>query len=54
MNDPVIEMQAVYKSFRSTDVLRGVTLHVARGRTFAFLGRNASGKTTTCERHDCG
>jgi ABC-2 type transport system ATP-binding protein len=47
MNEPAIEMQAVYKSFRSSDVLRGVTLQVARGRTFAFLGRNASGKTTT-------
>src|SRR3954470_9978243 len=47
MNEPAIEMQAVYKSFRSTDVLRGVTLQVERGRTFAFLGRNASGKTTT-------
>src|SRR3954452_14802554 len=47
MNQPAIEMQAVYKSFRSTDLLRGVTMQVARGRTFAFLGRNASGKTTT-------
>jgi ABC-2 type transport system ATP-binding protein len=47
MNEPAIEMQAVFKSFRSTDVLRGVTLRVERGRTFAFLGRNASGKTTT-------
>src|ERR1700754_1566587 len=47
MNDPAIEMQAVYKSFRSTDVLRGMTLTVERGKTFAFLGRNAAGKTTT-------
>jgi ABC-2 type transport system ATP-binding protein len=47
MNEPAIELQAVYKSFRSTEVLRGVTLRVARGKTFAFLGRNASGKTTT-------
>lgn len=47
MNEPAIDLQAVYKSFRSTDVLRGVTLQVARGKTFAFLGRNASGKTTT-------
>jgi ABC-2 type transport system ATP-binding protein len=47
MNEPAIEMQAVYKSFRLTDVLRGVTLRVERGRTFAFLGRNAAGKTTT-------
>ncbi len=47
MNEPAIDLQAVYKSFRRTDVLRGVTLRVARGKTFAFLGRNASGKTTT-------
>jgi ABC-2 type transport system ATP-binding protein len=47
MNDPAIDLHAVYKSFGRTEVLRGVTLQVARGRTFAFLGRNAAGKTTT-------
>lgn len=47
MNDPAIELQAVYKSFRSTQVLRGVTFQVERGKTFAFLGRNAAGKSTT-------
>src|SRR3972149_1194387 len=47
MSDPAIDLQAVYKSFGQTDVLRGVTLRVERGNTFAFLGRNASGKTTT-------
>jgi ABC-2 type transport system ATP-binding protein len=47
MNDAVIDLQAVYKSFRSSEVLRGVSLQVARGKTFAFLGRNAAGKTTT-------
>lgn len=47
MNEPAIDLQAVYKSFRSAPVLRGVTLSVARGKTFAFLGRNAAGKTTT-------
>ena len=46
MNEPAIDLQAVYKSFRSTAVLRGVTLRVERGKTFAFLGRNAAGKTT--------
>jgi ABC-2 type transport system ATP-binding protein len=46
MIEAAIEMQSVYKSFRSTDVLRGVTLQVPRGKTFAFLGRNAAGKTT--------
>jgi ABC-2 type transport system ATP-binding protein len=47
MNTPAIDLQAVYKSFGRTEVLRGVTLRVERGKTFAFLGRNASGKTTT-------
>lgn len=46
MTEPAIELQGVYKSFRSTHVLRGLTMQVARGRTFAFLGRNAAGKTT--------
>ena len=47
MSEPAIELQAVYKSFRRSEVLRGVTFRVERGKTFAFLGRNASGKTTT-------
>ena len=41
-----IEMQAVDKSFRRNQVLDGLTLQVKRGSTFAFLGRNAAGKTT--------
>jgi ABC-2 type transport system ATP-binding protein len=47
MTEPAIELQAVHKSFRSTEVLRGLTMRVDRGKTFAFLGRNAAGKTTT-------
>src|SRR5437868_7554975 len=47
MNELAIDVQAVYKSFRRAEVLRGVTLRVERGKTFAFLGRNAAGKTTT-------
>jgi ABC-2 type transport system ATP-binding protein len=41
-----IELQGVYKSFRRTPVLTGLTLSVERGKTFAFLGLNAAGKTT--------
>jgi ABC-2 type transport system ATP-binding protein len=47
MTEPAIELQAVRKSFRASQVLSGVTLTVERGKTFAFLGRNAAGKTTT-------
>jgi ABC-2 type transport system ATP-binding protein len=46
MNDYAIEMHNVYKSFRKTQVLTGLSLKVERGKTFALLGRNAAGKTT--------
>jgi ABC-2 type transport system ATP-binding protein len=44
---PVIEMRGVQKSFGKTRVLRGVDLSVPPGQTFAFLGRNGAGKTTS-------
>lgn len=46
MHDAVIEFSGVKKSFRSKQVLSGMSLKVERGKTFAFLGRNAAGKTT--------
>lgn len=44
---PVIEIRNLIKSFGRTRVLDGETLTVARGQTFAYLGRNGAGKTTT-------
>ncbi len=46
MSEYALEMHNVYKSFRKTQVLTGLSLTVERGKTFAFLGRNAAGKTT--------
>ena len=46
MSEPAIEMRGVHKSFGRSQVLSGLTLKVERGKTFAFLGRNAAGKTT--------
>jgi ABC-2 type transport system ATP-binding protein len=46
MTNYAIDLQNVYKSFRKTQVLTGLSLKVERGKTFAFLGRNAAGKTT--------
>jgi ABC-2 type transport system ATP-binding protein len=47
MAEHAIEIRSLAKSFKSTRVLDGLTLNVPAGETFAFLGRNAQGKTTT-------
>lgn len=43
----VIQMNDVHKTFGKNAVLRGVNLSVPAGQTFAFLGRNGAGKSTT-------
>jgi ABC-2 type transport system ATP-binding protein len=43
---PAIRVQALQKSFKEVEVLRGVNIDVARGSIFALLGSNGAGKTT--------
>ncbi|UOD81012.1 ABC transporter ATP-binding protein [Paenarthrobacter ureafaciens] len=43
---PAIVVEGVRKSFKDTDVLRGVDFDVPRGSIFALLGSNGAGKTT--------
>jgi ABC-2 type transport system ATP-binding protein len=43
---PAIHMQALEKSYKKLEVLRGVNFAVARGSIFALLGSNGAGKTT--------
>ncbi|MFE5292237.1 ATP-binding cassette domain-containing protein [Isoptericola sp. NPDC056618] len=47
MNDPMIVVRGLRKSYGRTAVLRGVDLAVRRGEIFALLGPNGAGKTTT-------
>ncbi len=49
MTSPAIEIRDVHKSFRDKTVLSGLNLTVESGQTFAFLGRNGEGKTTTIQ-----
>ena len=42
-----IQMSGVVKHFGRKPVLEGVNLSVPAGQTFAFLGRNGAGKTTS-------
>lgn len=42
----MIEIRDVYKSFGSTEVLRGLTLSVKRGEVVVVIGPSGSGKST--------
>ena len=54
MDRPVIECRGLSKSFRegadAVDVLRDVSLSVARGERVAVVGSSGSGKSTLLKR----
>ena len=60
MNDTVLRLQNVTKSFDRTKAVRGADLTLSRGKTLALLGPSGCGKTTTLrllagfERPDAG
>jgi polar amino acid transport system ATP-binding protein len=43
---PMVDAQAVRKSFHRNEVLRGVTMRVAKGEVVCVIGPSGSGKTT--------
>lgn len=45
MTQPILELKGVKKSFGSNDVLRGVDIDVAPGRSLVVLGGSGSGKS---------
>jgi ABC-2 type transport system ATP-binding protein len=45
--DAVIEVRALYKSYRRVEAVKGIDFDVRRGTTTALLGGNGAGKTTT-------
>ncbi len=53
MNDVVIDVQGLTKSFDGRVVVRDLSMQVRRGQIYGFLGPNGSGKTTTI-RMLCG
>lgn len=46
MTTPLVELRGIKKSFGAVTALRGVSLDVLPGETFALLGDNAAGKST--------
>ena len=49
MQEPVITVRGLRKSYGAVDAVRGVDLEVQAGEVLAFLGPNGAGKTTTVE-----
>lgn len=49
MTGPAIEADGLVKAFGKKLVLRDVSFRVEPGQTFALLGRNGEGKTTTIQ-----
>src|SRR5271165_2323581 len=47
MTDIAIQVKGLRKSYKATEVLKGVDFAVQRGEIFALLGSNGAGKTTT-------
>lgn len=46
MSPPLVNIADVRKSFGATEVLKGVSMGVARGDVVAIIGRSGSGKST--------
>ncbi|MBK8969713.1 MAG: ABC transporter ATP-binding protein [Lewinellaceae bacterium] len=47
MEKPSIQIQNLFKSFGSKQVLRGITLDVYPGQVLGYIGPNGAGKSTT-------
>ncbi len=57
---PLVEIKDVRKSFGTNEVLKGVSMDIAKGDVVAIIGRSGSGKSTllrcinALETHDAG
>lgn len=49
MGTPVIEVNKVWKSFKTVQAVKGISLRIGKGQFAALLGPNGAGKTTLVE-----
>lgn len=48
-SNPVIEVKNVWKSFKTVQAVKGITISIPEGQFVAILGPNGAGKTTLVE-----
>jgi ABC-2 type transport system ATP-binding protein len=48
-NDSVVEVINIYKSFKTVEAVKGISLSINKGQFVALLGPNGAGKTTLVE-----
>jgi ABC-2 type transport system ATP-binding protein len=49
IHEPVIKVQNVWKSFKTVQAVKGISLNIPKGQFIALLGPNGAGKTTLVE-----
>lgn len=49
INENVIEVREIWKSFKTVQAVRGISLNIPKGQFVAILGPNGAGKTTLVE-----
>lgn len=49
MSSPIVSMRHLTKVFDGITVVRDLSLEIAKGEVFGFLGHNGAGKTTTIQ-----
>jgi ABC-2 type transport system ATP-binding protein len=49
LENPVIEVKNVWKSFKTVQAVKGIDLNIPKGQFVALLGPNGAGKTTLVE-----
>jgi polar amino acid transport system ATP-binding protein len=46
MNNPLLQVQGLKKSYGQTEVLKGISFNLAKGETLSLIGPSGSGKST--------
>ncbi|MGH6610632.1 MAG: ATP-binding cassette domain-containing protein, partial [Burkholderiaceae bacterium] len=46
MNEPIVDIREVHKSFGKVEVLKGISLEVPKGGVVCIIGPSGSGKST--------